>query len=561
MLYLLALLLLFAALAVAITWPLASRLDVGIPLGTERVATVPLFNLWTLAWNVESLERFYAGYWQAPIFHPVPDAFALSEPQPITGLLAAGLAWGLGSVPAAYNLILIIALAVNGLLAYLLLRRLGLGMWPAIAGGCAVELLPFVHQELGVLQLVPLAGVLALALAVVRFAGSSGKGSDGPSLANGVLLGGALALAYGICVQTTIFTALVAIPAALWLWWHHLQIARTWAHLAAGALLFLTLASPILLAQARAAASESFERSRESARKHSASPDHYLESAWPQLLPMPGVEVAERPSARAFWPGTLRVLLAIVAVFVGLRQKPWRRLTIAGMLVLFTGLILSFGPRLALAGFSVTDLLRFLPGLSQLRSYFRFALFVQLAVVALAALGLELARREARRRFPGIRSHLIVATLALVTVFEIRPAMGEIQPLPPLDLDLPWLDWILESTEPDDVLAFVPFPEGRSSRDYLATAQWMYWQARHWRPMVNGYSGFFPERFRKLKKNMQAFPSEKALSALRQAGVRYCIVHRAFMKGAPPPGLTPVFEDPQHALSIFAITPHSRVLK
>ena len=549
----------FASLAVAVTWPLAAHLTAGIPLGTERVATVPLFNLWTLAWNVESLERGYAGYWRAPIYHPAPDAFALSEPQPITGLAAAGLAWTTGSMLAAYNLILVGSLALNGLLACLLLRRLGLGFGPAVAGGCLVVVLPFSHQELGVLQLVPLAGVLALALAVLRFAepGSSTRWAGGPSLANGLWLGGALALGYGLCVQTTVFAILAGAPAALWLWRRQLRAARTWGHLAAGALLFLALASPMLLAQARAATSESFERSRESALRHSARPAHYLKSAWPPLLPAPGIEAAERPSERAFWPGTLRLLLAAAAVTAGLRQAAWRRLTVAGLLVLLASLVLSFGPGFAVGGVSPVDSLRSLPALSQLRSYFRFALFVQLAIAGLAALGLELIHRSAKRRLAGIRSHLVVAALALVAILEVRPAMGKIQPLPPLDLDLPWLAWILDSTDPDDVLAFVPFPEGRSSADYLGTAQWMYWQTRHWRPMVNGYSGFFPERFRRLKKTMQSFPSDQALSALRQAGVRYCVVHRAFMKAAPPSELIPVFEDPQHALVVFEIRARS----
>ena len=66
--------LLYAVGAVALTWPLALQPTSGIPLGTEKVATVPLFNLWTLAWNVESLGRGYEGYWQAPIFHPAPHA-------------------------------------------------------------------------------------------------------------------------------------------------------------------------------------------------------------------------------------------------------------------------------------------------------------------------------------------------------------------------------------------------------------------------------------------------------------------------------------------------------
>lgn len=81
--------LLFVLGAVVVTWPLATQVTSGIPLGTEAVATVPLFNLWTLAWNVESLGRGYEGYWRAPIFHPAPDTLALSEPQPLAGLIAA----------------------------------------------------------------------------------------------------------------------------------------------------------------------------------------------------------------------------------------------------------------------------------------------------------------------------------------------------------------------------------------------------------------------------------------------------------------------------------------
>jgi hypothetical protein len=44
---------LFLLLAVASTWPLASQIDAAIPTGRERVATVPLFNLWTVWWNAD----------------------------------------------------------------------------------------------------------------------------------------------------------------------------------------------------------------------------------------------------------------------------------------------------------------------------------------------------------------------------------------------------------------------------------------------------------------------------------------------------------------------------
>ena len=153
----------FVVGAIALTWPLARDLGDGIPLGAEKVATVPLFNLWTLAWNVESLGRGFDGYWNAPIFHPIADTFAFSEPQPLLGILGFVLCQLGLSIVAAYGLLLMGSLAVNGMLGALLLRRAGLAWLPSISGGALILVLPFTHQELGVLQLVPLAGVLAFA--------------------------------------------------------------------------------------------------------------------------------------------------------------------------------------------------------------------------------------------------------------------------------------------------------------------------------------------------------------------------------------------------------------
>ncbi|MEM1206566.1 MAG: hypothetical protein AAGN66_25250 [Acidobacteriota bacterium] len=547
----------FAAGAVALTWPLAVSLD-GVALGTERVATVPLFNLWTLAWNVESLGRGFEGYWQAPIFHPTADAFAFSEPQPVLGMLAAALcSFGL-SIVAAYGLLLIASLARNGLLTAVLLRRVGLGWSPSILGGALVLVLPFTHQQLGVLQLVPLGGVLLFALAVLSFA-------EAPKLTSGLGLGAGLALAYGLSAQVAVFGGLAATPAALWLWWPHRRERRAWIALAAGVALFFALASPLLVAQLRGTSNEGFVRLAETMRKHSAKPAQYFEAPWPQLLPAPGVETAERSSARAFWPGTLRVLLAFIAVALAWRSNRWRRPAVAGLLVLATSVLLSFGGHLGAFGLSLVDVLRALPGLGQIRNFFRFALFAQLAVALLAAGALHGVLEASRRRFgngPGMQraaAFVPAAVLALLAVFEMRPAPGPIQPLPPPDRELPWLTFIEEETAVDDVLAFLPFPQGRKTADYAGTSQWMYWQQRHWRPMVNGYSGFFPSRFKALKETMKDFPSAQSLAALKDTGVRYCIVPKFVIEASPPPDpdaavtLALVFRDEENELAIFAL--------
>lgn len=544
--------LLFTVGAIVLTWPLAVQLQSGIPLGTETVATVPLFNLWTLAWNVESVSRSYEGYWQAPIFHPAPHTFALSEPQPLTGLAAAALSWVVGSVLGAYNLLLLLALITNALCAAILLRAAGLRWLPAVAGGGLVLVLPFTHQELGVIQLVPLAGVFLFALVAFRFAAE-------PSWRKGLLLGSALFLAYALSAQIAVFAVLAGGPALIFYLAPRLRERQAWEGLVVAAGLFLVLASPLILAQRQATSGEGYERSAETMRKHSAQPSHYLKSAWPMLVPTPGIETADRPSRRAFWPGTLRVLLALGALIAAWRHPTWRRLAVCGAFLLVTSQLFSWVAHMEVGSFPFLSLLRSVPGLSQIRSYFRFALFVQLAVVGLAALALELLLRWSEKRWKKEQSLAFVAAIALVAVVEVRPTMGEIQPLPSMEAELPWLSWITENTEQDDVLAFVPFPEGRSARDYLTTAQSMYWQMRHWRPMVNGYSGFFPDSFRDLKDAMQTFPSQKSLQALRDADVRYCIIPRAVIERSPAPDpngavqLLRAYQDEQNSIAIFEL--------
>ena len=237
--------LLFAVLALVLTWPLARNLSQAIPFGSEPNATVPLASLWALWWNSDRVLHLYQGYWDAPIFHPTAGAFGLTEFLPLVGLLAAPLWWFSDNPTLAYNLALLSALVVNGWMASRLLSALGLALLPALAGGAMVELLPFIAQELGVLPLVPLGGILWTLLAFVRL-------EREPRVKHGLTLGLAFAVTYLLCAQYALFLSLVLILCGGFLAHRRLRERRFWTAVGAGGGLCVVLLLPALSGQLQA---------------------------------------------------------------------------------------------------------------------------------------------------------------------------------------------------------------------------------------------------------------------------------------------------------------------
>jgi len=49
----------------------------------------------------------------------------------------------------------------------------------------------------------------------------------------------------------------------------------------------------------------------------------------------------------------------------------------------------------------------------------------------------------------------------------------------------------------------------------------------HWMPLVNGYSGFYPDSSLPLQSALAAFPSPDSIEELRRRDVVYLVVHEA----------------------------------
>ncbi|MCB2218697.1 MAG: hypothetical protein KQH59_21760 [Desulfobulbaceae bacterium] len=541
---------LFLLLAIASTWPLARHGLDHLPLGTEPAATVPLFNVWTVWWNSERAAAAYRDYWDAPIFYPAHGAFAFSEPQPLT-VVAAPIIWLTGNRILAYNALLLLALWMNGWIACRVLRTMHLHPLPAIAGGAFVSLLPLIHSWLGVLQLVPVFGIL-LSIRALQLVGRR------PTIARGVRLGLSLALTYLLCSYYGLFLIAALVVPGLWLVAPHLKSRRLWLSLGAGAFVFLFCCLPVLLGQAHALTATSRTLDHSYLASLSARPTDYLKPVWPSpVLPTPGETGDNNPGYRLNC-GYLQMALAAIGIWATLRSSRRRW---AGLLV-GTGavaLLLSFGPTLKIGEIRPYLLLvEGVPGFAQARNVFRFALFAALGLQSLLIFG-----RWLRKHPPVRKACLIMATLlGLASAIEQLPPAQPLYQPPGSSTDSGWIEYLNTIPAVDEPVVCLPFAYKPDVASYERQALWMYWQTFHEHPLVNGYSGFFPLHFIDLKWPMAAFPTGDSVYRLHRLGVELVVVNRNSPQGVfvqsryrDDQRLEHIFYDDSAAIDIYRLHP------
>ncbi len=191
----------YAVVILVMTWPLAGSPLSTLPMGPVDSSVVPMLNLWTIWWNADRALHAFQGYWHAPIFAPVSDSFAFSEPQPTT-LLVAPVIWLTGSRVLAYNAYYWLSFLLNGVLTERLLRLQNVGRLLARSGGIAMILLPILQWQRDVIQLVPVWGILWVWIAFVKLSRES-------RVWHGVELGVAAATTSLMCMHYGLFAAIL----------------------------------------------------------------------------------------------------------------------------------------------------------------------------------------------------------------------------------------------------------------------------------------------------------------------------------------------------------------
>jgi hypothetical protein len=530
----------FSAVSIWSVWPMPQNMESQIPTSAQGIATVPLFNAWTIAWNAHCAARGMKGYWDAPIFHPHKGTFALSEPQPAT-LVVAPAIWWLRSPALAYNVYMLLSLTLNGLFTVYLMRTLNTGWMASVVSGIAMIQLPVIHLQIEVLQLMPVWGILWTLAAFIRLHEAAtavmpqesphqpGRGIRGV-IFRGVEAGGAFVAVFAISVHHGIFLTLIlaATGPVIIPWRYFLR----WLPGAAVALLIaLGVLMPLLLPINRVMQEHAFRRSESLVAQLSIKPVDYLVEPNTAAIKL---HMVAREGRWHMSPGWTRTVLALGSIFIVL--LPCLRKNSIGISFLLAvataAFLLSLGTNLQIGHWNAWKTLStYVPGISQVRSAFRFAYFVHLVTIALASVGLDCLWKQCRSR---LRDRLlwewisggVLLPLALLTMFEIPPPKIQLVGVPK-GLSAEWKLYVKAHLKNGNGVLLIPYVQGTTVRDFDVTTRWMLNTVLDDIPMINGYSGFFPDSHFRLQKAIEADPySDATLGLLHDAKIQFLIAGR-----------------------------------
>lgn len=506
----LALLVLFAAAAVLHTWPLASDITGLSRLDNDDTG----LNTWIVAWVAHVLPRAPLALFDAPMFYPEARTLAYSEHLFVPGLMGAPLSWLGVSAPTTYNLLALAGFTLSAWTMCLVVRRWTGSTVAGIVSGLSFAFNAHLLTRLAHLQALHVEFLPLTLYAFDRVLASTAP--DGHMALQGrrramFLLASAF-VAQALCSNyTLVFLSGTLIVATLvrtpeWLPAH--RRGALFALCGAGAMAIAALL-PFLWPYYVVSHELGLERSIDEVRLYSAG--------WLDYLSTAGRWHYDTWSHRwfdgrtALFPGLTATLLAVVAL---LQTGAWRdarvRMTVAmGVL----GFALSFGP--ALPGY--TWLHEHVPLLQGIRGAARWGFLALVAVAILA--GFATAAFERRWRTSPYWPAAALLLVGLITLEALRAPMGFVStpPMPSIYQHL---------TAGEDRGAVVEFPLYGGAH-VSENARYLVYATTHFRPLVNGYSGFESRAARARAERWRAFPAPEVLDEMRALGVTRVVLHLA----------------------------------
>jgi hypothetical protein len=494
----------FVLLAVIHTWPLArnpahlSRNDNGDTL----------LNTWAIAWVAHQLPRDPGHLFDANIFYPERRTLAYSEAMIVQGVMAMPVLAAGGSPVLAYNLVLLAGFALTGWAFCLLVHRWTTSWSAGYVSGSLAAFNSHVLVRLGHLQTQHVEFIALILFALDRLVASR-RVRDGVWLGIGFALQGLTSIYLLVFSTWMLIFAVIARAGE----WRRRDAARTAGLLALAGVVAALILAPYLLVYYELHRSAGFERTVGDARLFAGSWIHYLSSGSRLHYTLWSHRFFGGSISSSF-PGVVAIALVSLA-FAWPEARADRRVRMCAIAA--AGCV----------GVSMLPHLPIYPALHRAIPLFRAVrvpahigqiVLLMIAVVAgYGAAGLQRRWRSART-WPAVA----VALCALVNLEALRAPLwyAPFSEIPPI--------YVMLADRRDAVVVELPFYEPRAS---FGNAPYMLNSTRHWRPILNGYSGFGPGSYFDHYAILQSFPDSASLVALDARGVTFIVVHEEQFSG------------------------------
>jgi hypothetical protein len=492
-------------LAIVHTWPLATAPGT---LSRNDNGDAQL-NEWIMAWVAHQLPRAPTRLFDANIFYPARDTLAFSEPLIVPALMGAPLQW-LGASPVlVFNIVLIAGFALTGWATSALIES-----WTGSRSAGLLAGSMFAFNTHTLTRLAHIQGIhtwgLPLALLAADRIITRTLLRDTAWLA---IWMSAMAYTSGyLLVFASVMIAVVVI-ARVGDWAR--RPVRVLAAFGLAAALACIASLPVYLPYHRVARDQGMVRSLANVAEYSATLKGYL-AASGRIHFYTWSGGFFRDPVDSFFPGIIVIAFTVLALWHAFRSgetveaQPTSRRVLMLSAIAAAGLILSLGTRTPVYGW----LFHVFPPMQGLRAAARFGNLFLLGMACLAGIGLA----GLLRRLPPRRAAIVAATVvALANVESLRAPFEytRFEGIPGI--------YSLVADEPGRVvLAETPFFPPQA---VFENAGYVLASTAHWRPLMNGYSGYVPGSYRQYAASFWFFPEDFAIQEMRKAGVTHIMVH------------------------------------
>lgn len=519
-------LLLYVFLTMILTFPLILHMDRYLDPGDSAL------NTWILAWDVHSLSTDPLNLFNTNAFYPYNNTLAFSE-HLIADMLIAFPAIIISHNPIlAYNLILFLSFILTGFGMFLLINYYIKNTYSSFLGGVIFAFCTIRFAHIGHLQLLTIQWLPFALLYLDKFLHKC----DYKNLAILYLFCMMQILsswyhAFYLTITLGIYTLLLFIidrDLRNNIFQNSFQI-KSILFVISVAIVVAPFAYPYL----QLAQEHGFTRTLDEVSFFSADVADYLLTPINNLAYgsiFSSIQSHRNFSEHSLFPGITVIILVFYGLFSLCRLKINDQSKIAlikisnrtqdiYVIILLAAFILTLGTPLHFFGHVLNIdlpyryLWEYFPGFKSMRVPSRFGFIVMFSLSVLAAYGLS-RLIESRSKVKKNIISIIFILLIICESLYIPLFNGTM----PIGNEIPEVyQWLANET---DDFAIVEIPS-----ELWSDTTYLYYSTYHWKKLVNGYSGFFPNDYSDMMASIMSFPSDKSMYYLKTLGVKYIVVH------------------------------------